>query len=132
MPARTLRKTTRTGGAVRPSEPSASRNETDPAQRQQHIARAWTPGGRYVDPLLEAEKHAALGEMVAGVQAKFPGCRFRRVSGVDVHHGEMRFAWVLVAPDGNVVVAGIDLGALGRDGRLARITAFFGDMPAAA
>jgi hypothetical protein len=29
-------------------------------------------------------------------------------------------------------VAGIDLGALGRDGRLARITAFFGDMPAAA
>lgn len=107
-------------------------NETDPARRAEHIARAWTGDGRYVDPALEAEGHAALGDMVAGVQARFPGHRFRRISGVDVHHDQLRFAWELAAPDGAVVVAGIDIGALAPDGRLRRITGFFGDLPHAA
>jgi hypothetical protein len=105
-------------------------NETDPARRSQHIERAWTGDGRYVDPMLEAEGHAALGAMVAGVQAKFPGHRFRRVSGVDVHHDELRFGWELRGPDGAVVVNGIDVGALAPDGRLRRITGFFGEPPA--
>lgn len=106
-------------------------NETDPARRAQHIARAWTGDGRYVDPMLEAEGHAALGEMVTGVQAKFPGHRFRRVSGVDVHHDELRFGWELAGPDGAVVVAGLDVGTLAPDGRLRHITGFFGELPAA-
>ena len=106
-------------------------NETDPTRRRQYIARAWTDDGRYVDPMLEAEGHTALGEMVTGVQAKFPGHRFRRVSGVDVHHDELRFGWELRSPDGAMVVTGIDVGALGPDGRLRRITGFFGELPAA-
>jgi hypothetical protein len=106
-------------------------NETDPTRRGQYIARAWTDDGRYVDPMLAAEGHTALGEMVTGVQAKFPGHRFRRVSGVDVHHDELRFGWELRSPDGAVVVTGIDVGALGPDGPLRRITGFFGELPAA-
>ena len=106
-------------------------NETDPKRRAQLIARAWASDGRYVDPMLEAEGHAAISEMVAGVQAKFPGHRFRRLSGVDTHHDQLRFAWDLVTPDGAVVVAGIDVGAVGPDGRLRRITGFFGEVPAA-
>jgi hypothetical protein len=105
-------------------------NETDPKRRAQLIEQAWAGHCRYVDPMLEAEGHAALAEMVAGVQAKFPGHRFRRRSGVDAHHDQLRFAWDLVAPDGAVVVAGVDVGALGADGRLQRITGFFGDAPA--
>jgi hypothetical protein len=107
-------------------------NETDPGRRAQLIERAWTDTGRYLDPMLEAEGHAALGEMVAGVQAKFPGHRFRRVSGVDTHHDQLRFAWELAAPDRSVVVAGIDIGTLAPDGRLQRITGFFGEIPAVA
>jgi SnoaL-like domain len=104
-------------------------NEADPTRRAEHIARAWTDDGRYVDPMLEAEGHAAMSGMVVGVQERFPGHRFRRVSGVDTHHGEVRFAWELVAPDGAVVVAGIDVGGLAADGRLRRITGFFGELP---
>jgi SnoaL-like protein len=107
-------------------------NETDAARRAEHIGRAWAKDGRYVDPMLEAEGHAALDEMVQGVQARFPGHRFRRVSGVDAHHGELRFGWELAAPDGAVVVAGIDVGEVAPDGRLRRITGFFGGLPAAA
>ena len=105
-------------------------NETDPARRAQHIAQAWTDDGRYVDPQLQAEGHAALRDMVSAVQSKFPGHRFRRVSGVDVHHDHVRFAWEFAAPSGAILVAGLDVGVVAEDGRLQYITGFFGDLPA--
>jgi hypothetical protein len=108
----------------------AAWNETDPPARARLIARAWMDDGRYVDPMLAAQGHVAIDEMVAGVHAKFPGHRFRRVSGVDGHNGNVRFAWELVAPDGTTTVAGLDVGELAADGRLSRITGFFGELPA--
>jgi hypothetical protein len=107
-------------------------NETDPARRAVHIRKAWTDGGRYRDPQLEADGHAALADMVAAVQARFPGHRFRRVSGIDAHHDLLRFAWELAGADGAVAVGGIDVGELAPDGRLRSITGFFGDLPQAA
>jgi len=103
-------------------------NETDARRRAEHIERVWARDGRYVDPLVEAEGHAAIDAMVAGVQAKFPDHRFRRTSAVDAHHAEVRFGWDLAAPNGAVVVAGIDVGGLAPAGRLRRITGFFGDL----
>ena len=106
-------------------------NEQDPARRAELIGAAWTPAGSYVDPLLEASGHDGLSDMVAAVHRQFPGHRFSRRSGVDVHHGELRFGWQLTAPDGSVTVAGIDVGKLGADGRLTSIIGFFGDLPEA-
>jgi hypothetical protein len=51
------------------------------------------------------------------------------VSGVDTHHDQVRFGWELAAPNGSVVVSGIDVGGLAPDGRLRRITGFFGELP---
>ena len=104
-------------------------NEQDAQRRAEHIERAWAADGRYADPLLEAQGHRELGAMVANVQAHYPGHTFRRSSGIDTHHDELRFAWELVAPDGSTFVAGLDVGALAADGRLQRITGFFGDLP---
>jgi SnoaL-like domain len=104
-------------------------NETDPARRGEYIERAWASDGRYVDPQLEAKGHTALNDMVAAVQARFPGHRFRRVSGIDNHHNQLRFAWELAAPGGSIVVTGIDVGELASDGRLQRVTGFFGELP---
>jgi hypothetical protein len=106
-------------------------NETDPAQRARHIEEAWAEDGRYLDPVLEAEGHGALSEMVAAVHSQFPDHRFRRTSGIDSHHDELRFAWELRAPDGRVAAAGIDVGALAPDGRLSAIVGFLGELPAA-
>jgi hypothetical protein len=105
-------------------------NEEDPGRRTVLIEAAWAPDGSYVDPLLEANGHDGLSEMVAAVHRQYPGHRFSRQSGVDVHHGELRFGWQLTAPDGTVTVAGIDVGRLAPDGRLAGITGFFGELPA--
>jgi hypothetical protein len=104
-------------------------NEEDPERRAAHIAAAWADDGRYVDPLQEAEGHAGLDQMVVGIHAQMPGHRFTRTSGVDLHHDELRFGWQLAAPDGTVAVAGVDVGTLAEDGRLRRITGFFGPLP---
>ena len=103
-------------------------NEPDPSRRTAHIEQAWAGECRYVDPVLEAEGHAGLAEMVASVHAQFPGHRFRRVSGIDAHHDQVRFAWELVGPDGAVAGAGVDVGALAPDGRLQSVSGFFGEL----
>jgi hypothetical protein len=104
-------------------------NEEDANRRAAYIEQAWVPECRYIDPMLEADGHAALSEMVATVHAHYPGQRFRRVSGIDAHHDQVRFAWVLAAPDGAITVAGIDVGTIAPDGRLTGIVGFFGDPP---
>ena len=106
-------------------------NEQDPGRRTQLIERAWVADGRYLDPLLAADGHDALHEMVATVHSHYPGHVFRRTTSVDLHNGVARFGWELVAPDGAVFVAGIDVAALADDGRLSSITGFFGDLQAA-
>lgn len=103
-------------------------NETDAARRAELIERAWAPDGHYVDPLLEAQGHAALSAMVESVLAMYPDHQFRAASGVDAHHDQFRVAWELVDPDGQVVLAGIDAGALATDSRIARMTGFFGPL----
>ena len=104
-------------------------NETDPDKRAELIEQAWGADGRYVDPLLEADGHEGLSAMVESVHQHYPAHRFERTSGIDTHHDLVRFAWQLAAPDGAVTVAGIDVGELTADGRLRRITGFFGDLP---
>jgi hypothetical protein len=104
-------------------------NEPDRATRLALIERAWTTEGRYVDPVQEAQGHDALSAMVDAIQAQFPGQRFRRQSGIDSHHDQVRFAWDLAAPDGAVTVAGVDVGVVADDGRLVSITGFFGEPP---
>jgi len=104
-------------------------NETDVARRAELIATAWTEDGAYTDPLLEATGAAAISEMVDGVHSQLPGHRFALTSGIDSHHDHHRFGWELAAADGTVAVEGVDVAELGPDGRLVRITGFFGDLP---
>jgi len=106
-------------------------NETNGARRRALIARIWTDGASYVDPAIKGDGPAGIDAMVAGVQARFPGHRFRRVGPVDAHNGHVRFAWHL-APDGGPALAtGVDFGVVSPDGRLASITGFFDHVAAA-
>jgi hypothetical protein len=52
------------------------------------------------------------------------------VSAIDTHHDAVRYGWEMVDQDGNVVVAGIDIGQLAPDGRLQRVSGFFGELSA--
>src|SRR6476646_99673 len=97
-------------------------NEDNPGRRAQLIEKAWATDGAYTDPMLQATGYDELTAMVEAVHQQFPGYRFRRLSGVDVHHDHARFAWDLTNDDGTVAVAGLDVAELAPDGRLQRIT----------
>jgi len=107
----------------------AAWNEPDPARRAELVAQVWSADGQLIDPPLAASGHDGIGDMHAALQQQFAGHRFRRASGIDTHHGHLRFGWELVGPDGSVALTGLDVGELGDDGRLRRITGFFGELP---
>jgi hypothetical protein len=100
-------------------------NEADPARRRALIARTWAEGGAYLDPALESQGAEGIDGMIAAVQARFPGCRFRRTGPVDGHHDRVRFPWTLAPEQGDPVVSGVDFAVVSADRRLASVTGFF-------
>jgi SnoaL-like domain len=104
----------------------ASLNELDGAKRAALVEQAWAGDGRWVDPPFEGEGHEAINQMVDAVYESYPDHRFRRVSEIDAHHDAVRYGWELVNRDGSIVLAGTDIGQVADDGRLSRITGFFG------
>ncbi len=72
----------------------AAWNETDAVRRREIIARTWTEDGSYLDAHREGTGHAALDAMIAAVQQRFAGYRFRLSSGVEMHQDRVRFSWI--------------------------------------
>ena len=107
----------------------AALNETDAEARRELTRQAWTEDGGYFDPLQQALGHDELASVPVLAHEQFPGQRFVRTSGIDAHHGLVRFEWELAAEDGTVSVAGVDVGIVADDGRLSRIAGFFGPAP---
>jgi len=105
-------------------------NETDAERRRNLIARTWTEGASYLDPLMHGEGHTGIDGLVQGVHEQFAGHRFRQTSVVDAHHDRIRFSWELAREGGPAVVAGTDFGVVAADGRLQSITGFFDHPPA--
>jgi hypothetical protein len=105
-------------------------NETDAGKRRTLIARTFTEGTHFIDPLQEGEGQAGIDALVEGVQERFPGYRFRRAGTVDAHHDRVRFRWELAPDSGEVFVDGTDFATI-VDGRLDRVTGFFDRVPAA-
>ena len=107
----------------------AAYNETDAPSRVALLERSFAPDGRLIDPPLDGAGREGISAMMAAVHQQFPGHTFRRATGIDEHHGHLRYGWELLGPDGGVVLAGTDVGELDGNGRLVRVTGFFGPLP---
>jgi hypothetical protein len=103
-------------------------NETDSTARAALIAKAWADGAQLVDPPAAGVGADGINQIADALHGQFPRHQFRRASAIDAHHDAFRFAWELVAPDGSVTLSGLDVGQLAPDGRLSRITGFFGPL----
>lgn len=104
----------------------AAWNETDEGERRALLEKSWADNGIYSDPSGEAAGREALVRHIAGFHQRFGGNRILCTSGIDDHHDRLRFTWAMVSPEGRRISEGIDFGELGSDGRLIRITGFFG------
>lgn len=104
----------------------AAWNDTDPASRLAAVARAWSPEGRYVDPVADVTGHHAISEMIGGVHDQYRGVTLRCSSEIDSHHDVIRFDWEILDADGGRALSGVDVARLGEDGRLVDVRGFFG------
>jgi len=102
--------------------------EADDGARAERVGEVFTADGRHVDPLADAVGHGDLVAMMGGVHAHYPGFAIERTSGIDQHGDQLRFTWRLDTAEGDAVVEGIDVAELAADGRLARVTGFWGEL----
>ena len=107
----------------------AAWNEPAEPTRRSLLERAWTDDGVYSDPLGRAEGREALVAHIATFHSTMPGHRIELTSAPDEHDGYLRFTWSMTDGEGTQLMEGIDFGELGPDGRLRRITGFFGAPP---
>ena len=106
-------------------------NETDEGKRRELLATAWADGATYTDPMAHAAGIDEVIALVSQFQSQMPGATIVQTSGVDEHHGRLRFGWAMKGPDGGTRMEGIDIGELAEDGRIRSITGFFGPLPPA-
>jgi hypothetical protein len=109
----------------------AAYSEPDPAARLPLLEQAFVADAKVIDPPIDGEGHQGISDMMTAVLQQFAGHTFRRVSGIDAHHGFARYGWELRAPDGAVALAGLDVVEVADDGQLARVIGFLGPLPEA-
>jgi hypothetical protein len=104
----------------------AAWNEPDVERRRALLELAWADDGSYRDPTVVAEGREALVEAISAYQAGFPGAALGLTGDVDSHGTHVRFDWMITGP---TELPGMDVGEIGDDLRLVRITGFFGPLP---
>jgi SnoaL-like domain len=106
-------------------------NETDAEARDSAVARVWTDGARYVDPLADVTGREQISALIGSVQEQAPGHVFRLVDGdIDAHHNVMRFSWELVPTSGGEPLAvGFDVAETADDGRIHSVLGFLDKAP---
>ena len=89
--------------------------EPNAARCAELLASVWAAGATYTDPSVHAANAEALLSHIAKVQARRPGSKVVRVSGVDA--------------DGTVLPDGLDVAFVSPDGeKIERIIGFFGPL----
>ena len=108
----------------------AAWNKTDVGRRRDIVARTWTEDGSYLDAHRTGVGHAAIDAMIAAVQQRFPGYRFRLSSGIEAHHDRVRFSWCAGGTEQAPLYFGeTDFATLAEDGRLLTVTGFIDAAP---
>ncbi|HEY8173027.1 MAG TPA: nuclear transport factor 2 family protein, partial [Dehalococcoidia bacterium] len=106
-------------------------NEPDESKRRALLDACWADDGVYIDPLSDVRGREGLNGAIAGMHAQSAGASIVLASGIDQHHNQVRFKWEFRQTDGKTAIAGIDVGELASDGRLARIVGFWAEPPTA-
>ena len=101
-------------------------NEPQADKRRQILAHAMTDDGAYADPARKTDSRAELVKCIGDILDQEPGRRIVRTSDVDVHHLVCRFNWRLVKADGTRAPESVDFIDFATDGRIHRVTGFFG------
>ena len=107
----------------------AAWNEDDKTRRNELLERSMIESAIFVSPLGQHVGLEAVAAALGRFRRRYPGVTFVITSGVDAHHGLMRFRWEVVEPDGSIVAKGFDFAEQAEDGRFSRVVGFIGRVP---
>ena len=108
-------------------------NETNATRRRAMLDQNWTEDATYVDPLAQVAGRDQIDALIAGVQERFPGCRFTLIGKPDGYGGHapfshVRFSWAL-GPEGQEgTIKGSDVAVADR-GRVRAVIGFLDQVP---
>ncbi|MEM7273432.1 MAG: nuclear transport factor 2 family protein [Actinomycetota bacterium] len=103
-------------------------NEPDPTRIRHHLDRAVAERVVWVDPRDTFVGRDALEANVVALRTNRPGYRFVIASAVDGHHDRLRYRWDMMRGR-RVLLRGLDIVTIDRNGLVARVDGFFGDPP---
>jgi hypothetical protein len=101
----------------------------DASERNDMLDRCWAEDGVYQNPNTRTEGRANMLANIESFHQRLPGATFKLASGVDAHHGRLRFRRIMFGANGERLAEGFDIGEFDTSGRLKRITGFFGPFP---
>lgn len=105
-------------------------SEADPAERRRLLEAVWVEDGELIDPQGgRIQGRDAIIQRITDFSGRFPGARVEVTSGLDEHHGFVRYGWTITNAQGAPILNGIDVCELSPDGRLRRVIMFFGPLP---
>jgi len=93
------------------------------------LSEAWAEGARYIDPLMAGEGTEEIGQLIAGVQDRFPDFRFSLDGMADSVGSLVRFSWDLDPVIDAPIVKGTDFVTI-QDGRISSVVGFIDMAPA--
>jgi hypothetical protein len=109
-------------------------NTPDDQARHTLLEQCWAEHATYLNPHAEVHGREALSAHIGRLlqrRASGLGTGFRLLisSGIDHHHNVVRYSWTMIDPGGSPVSYGSSFGEFAPDGRLQRMTTFFGPLP---
>jgi hypothetical protein len=107
----------------------AAWNERDAGRRRELLRQSVESDAELVDPTGRWQGVEGFVERIERYQSTAPGTRVVPASGIDAHNDVMRYAWMIVDPEGRSIIDGIDIAERTSGGRLRRIVMFHGPLP---
>ncbi|WP_266168827.1 nuclear transport factor 2 family protein [Dyella subtropica] len=106
---------------------AAAWSEPDSAKRLKMLEATWVSDGTYYDPHVEVIGHQALADYMHGFQGNVPGGHFVYTTKPDGHHNFFRVSWKLLDAAKTTLHVGTSFMQFADEGRLVRVTGFFGE-----
>ena len=103
-------------------------NERDVEKVRGYIDQIFAEDVCFIDPGNSIVGHDAFETMVRAFRARFPDADLSHSSGLDEHHGLVRYHWE-IHQNGELLMPGFDVAEIDSEGRVSRVLGFFGPIP---
>ncbi len=106
-------------------------SEPEDERRAQLLERCFADDAVFASPPTGvAVGREAINSALGALHAQMPAVHVVRTTGIDEHHGRVRFQWKVLGAEGAVMFDRVDItGELAGDGRICRMAAFMGPPP---